>query len=100
MKSDDVEQYSGRLCLRFSDIPVKSGETNRDLENRLNNEFINMGLNISKEAIDRVHRNREVDEVDEDGVVTGISLKQQVTVRLMTWGHQHRYITVEKEVSL
>ena len=43
-----------------------------------------MGLNIPKEAIDRVHRvgrKYEVDEVDRDGVVTGVSLKQQVIIR-------------------
>ena len=48
IKSIDVEQYSRRLCLRVSDITLKSGETNRDLENQLNNEFINTGLNIPK----------------------------------------------------
>ena len=33
IKSDDVEQYSRRLCLRVNDIPLKSADTNRDLEN-------------------------------------------------------------------
>ena len=90
IKSDDVEQYSRRLCLRVNDTPLKSVETNRDLENQLENEFINMGLNIPKEAIDRVHRvgqKYEVDEVDRDGVVTGVSLKQQVIIRFSTWSH-------------
>ena len=62
-----------------------------------NLEFINMGLNIPKEAIDRVHRIGrkyevdevdEVDEVEEDGVVKRVSLKQQVIVRFLTWGHR------------
>ena len=35
IKSDDVEQYSRRLCFRVNDIPLKSAETDRDLENQL-----------------------------------------------------------------
>ena len=103
IKSDDAEQYSRRLCLRGNDIPIKSVETNRDLENQLNNEFINMGLNITKEVIDRVHRigrKYEVDEVDKDGVGTGVSLKQQVIVRFSTWGHRTQVYKARKEVSL
>ena len=89
IKSDDAEQYSRRLC---DDIPLKSTETDRDLENQLNNEFINMGLNIPKEAIDRVHRigrKYEVDEVDKDGVVT-------VTVRFSTWSHRTQVYKARK----
>ena len=77
----------------------KSAETNKDLENQLNNEFINMGLNIPEEAIDRVHRigrKYEVDEVDKDGVVTGVSLKQQVIVRFSTWGHRTQVYKARK----
>ena len=99
IKSDDVEQYSRRLCLRVNDIPLKSAETNRDLENQLENEFINMGLNIPKEAIDRVHRvgrKYEVDEVDRDGVVTGVSLKQQVIIRFSTWSHRTQVYKARK----
>ena len=56
-----------------------------------NLEFINMGLNIPKEATDRVHRigrKYEVDEVEEDEVVKRVSLKQQAIVRFLTWGHR------------
>ena len=83
----------------MNDIPLKSGETNRNLENQLNNEFINMVLNIPKEAIDRVHRTGrkyEVDEVDKDGVVMGISLKQQMIVRFSTWGHRTQVCKVRE----
>ena len=102
IKSDDVEQYSRRLCLRVNDIPLKSAETNRDLENQLENEFINMGLNIPKETIDRVHRvgrKYEVDEVDRDGVVTGVSLKQQVIIRFSTWSHRTQVYKARKRSS-
>ena len=99
IKSYDVEQYSRRLCLRVNDIPLKSAETNRDLENQLENEFINMGLNIPKEAIDRVHRvgrKYEVDEVDRDGRVMGVSLKQQVIIRFLTWSHRTQVYKARK----
>ena len=99
IRSDDAEQYSRRLCSRVNDIPPKSAETNRDLENQLNNEFINMGLNILREAIDRVHRigrKYEIDKVDKDGVVAGVSLKQQVIVRFSTWGHRTQVYKARK----
>ena len=58
-----------------------------------------MGLNIPKEAIDRVNRiglKYEVDEVDKDGVVTGVSLKQQVIVRFSTWNHRTQVYKARK----
>ena len=48
IKSDDMEQYGRRLCLRLNGIPVESGERLKDLENRLHQEVSNMGLNIPK----------------------------------------------------
>ena len=62
----------------------------------MNNEFINIGLNIPKEAIDKVHRiglKYEVDEVDKDGVVTGV---QQVIVRFSTWSHRTQVYKARK----
>ena len=97
IKSDDVEQHSRRPCSRVNHTLLKSVETNRDLGNQLNNEFINMGLNIPKEVIDRVHRNGrkcEVDEVDKDGAVTGVSLK--VIVRFSTWSHRTKEYKARK----
>ena len=86
IKSDDLEKYSRRLCLRVNDIPLKCSEINRDLENQLENEFINMGLNIPK--VHRVEIKYEVDEVDRDGVVMGVSLQQQVIIRFSAWSHR------------
>ena len=60
-------------------IPVANGERVKDLENRLHQEFSNVGLNIPKEAIDRVHRigrKLEIEDADEDGHVTGVSVQQ------------------------
>ena len=46
-----------------------------------------MGLKLPEEAIDiapRVGKRYEVEEEDEDGVVTGVT-KQQVIVRFTSW---------------
>ena len=99
IKSDDIEQYSRRLCLIF----LLNLRKLTDLENQLNNEFINMGLNIPKETVDRVHRigrKYEVHEVDKDGVVTGVSSKQQVIVRFSTWSHRTQVYKARKRSKL
>ena len=47
-----------------------------------------MGLNIPKEAIDRVHRigkKFEIEDVDEDGHVTEVSVQQHVVMRFTNW---------------
>ena len=83
-----MEQYDRRLCLRVNGIPVENGERVNDLENRLHQEFSNMRLNIPKEAIDRVFRTGkkfEIEDVDEDGNVTGVRVQQQVIMRYTNW---------------
>ena len=89
-KADDVEQYGRRLCLRIDDVPLRASETSKDIEHELHREFTNMGLRLPEEAIDRAHhvgKRYEVEEEDEDGVVTGIT-KQQVIVRFTSWTHR------------
>ena len=91
MKIDDNEQYSRRLCLRVNDIPCKSRESNKDLEQILNKEFIKIGLNLQHDVIDRVHRTGkkvEIEDVGDDGVVTGVSVLQQVIVHFRSWSHR------------
>ena len=82
-KADDVQQYGRRLYLLVDDIPLRSSETPKHIEHELHREFEKMGLQLPEEAIDRAHRvskRYEVEEKDEDGVVTGLT-KQQVIVR-------------------
>ena len=101
IKTDDVEQYGRRLCLRVNGIPVENGERVKDLENRLHQEFSNMGLNILKDAIDRVHRigrKFEIEDADEDGQVTGVSVQQQVIIRFTNW-RDHTQIYRERKRS-
>ena len=56
VKIDDNEQYSRRLCLRVNGIPCKSRESNKDLEQILNKDFVKMSLDLPHDVIDRVHR--------------------------------------------
>ena len=89
-KADDVEQYGRRLCLRVDNFPLRANETPKGIEHELHREFTNMGLKQPEEAIDMAHRvgkRYEVEEEDEDGVVTGVT-KQQVIVRFTSWTHR------------
>ena len=88
IKSDDVEQYGRRFCLRINGIPLKTREKEQDLRERVHKEITSMGLNIPREAIDRIHRTGkkfESDDRDEDGNVTGVSIKQQVIMHFTGW---------------
>ena len=99
-KRDDVEQYGNRLCLRVNGIPVENGERVKDLENRLHQEFSNMGLNIPKEAIDRVHRigkKFEIKDVDEDGHVTGGQLSATSHHKIYELERSFSYIQRKEE---
>ena len=91
VKIDDNEQYSRRLCLRVNGIPCKSRESNKDLEQILNKEFVKMAIDLPHDVIDRVHRTGkkvEIEDVGDDGVVTGVSVLQQVIVRFRSWSHR------------
>ena len=47
-----------------------------------------MGLNLPHDVIDRVHRTgkkAEIEDVRDDGVVTGLSVLQQVVIRFRIW---------------
>ena len=91
VKIDDNEQYSRRLCLHVNGIPCKSTESNKDLEQILNKEFVKMGLDLPHDVIDRVHRTGkkvEIKDVGDDGVITGVSVLQQVIIRFHSWSHR------------
>ena len=88
IQTDDVEQYGRRLCLRVDNVPVNEGETPKDLEDALLKDFESMGLDLPEFSVDRAHRigrKFEVEEEDENGVVTGVSIRQQVIVRFTSW---------------
>ena len=91
MQCDDTEQYGRRLCLRVDDMPVSQNETPYTVEDELHKEFNRMGVNIPHHAIDRAHRigkKFDVQNEDEDGNVTGVTVKQQVIVKFTSWRYR------------
>ena len=65
-------------------MPIIQNETSYTVEEELRKEFNSMGVNIPHHAIDRAHRigkKFEVHNKDEDGNVTGVTVKQQVIVK-------------------
>ena len=85
MTSNNMAEDS---VLEINGIPLKTGEKEQDLRERVHKEITSMGLNIPQEAIDRIHRTGkkfESDDRDEDGNVTGVSIKQQVIMRFTGW---------------
>ena len=70
--------------MRVNGIPCNSRESNKDLEQILNKEFVKMGLDLPHNVTDRVHRagkKVEIEDVGDDGVVTRVSVLQQVIIR-------------------
>ena len=85
-KYDDIEQYGRRLCLRVNDVPLTKDETSKEVEDKLKEEFINMGLNLPENAIDRAHRigrkyQVQAQQESDDGNEAGVITKQQVIIR-------------------
>ena len=67
-KIDDIEQYGGRVCLRVKDMPLKQDETEQKLMDQLENEFSNMGLDVTASSTKRIHRIGPIYfEEDEEG---------------------------------
>ena len=91
MQCDDIEQYGKRLCLRVDDMPIIQDETSYTVEEKLRKEFNSMGVNILHHAIDRARRigkKFEVHNEDEDGNVTGVTVKKQVIVKFTSWRYR------------
>ena len=89
-KTDDVEQYGRRLCLRIDNIPISEGNNPKDIEQELQKEFADMGVELPEDAIDRAHQigkkyDVEVEEVD--GTTTEVT-KQQVIARFSSWKYR------------
>ena len=89
-KYDDIEQYRRRLCLRVNDVPLTKDETSQEVEDKLKEKFINMGLNLPENAIDRAHRiggkyQVQVQQESDDENETGVITKQQVIIKFTSW---------------
>ena len=83
-KIDDIEQYGRRVCLRVEDMPLQQNETEQKLMDQLENEFSNMGLDVTASAIERIHHIGPIySEEDEEGKQYE---RQQVIVKFKNWG--------------
>ena len=72
-KIDDIEQYGRRVCLRVEDMPLQLNETEQKLMDQLENEFSNMGLDVTACVIERIHRIGPIySEEDEEGKLNRI----------------------------
>ena len=55
-KSDDLEQYGRRLCLRILDVDGGDSETSDDVFDKCTESFNKLELDIPGSCIDRAHR--------------------------------------------
>ena len=63
-----IEQYGWRVCLSVEDMPLKQDETEQKLIDQLENEFSNMGLDVTASSIERIHGIGPIySEEDEEG---------------------------------
>ena len=79
-KIDDIEQYGRRVCLRVEDMPLKQDETEQKLMDQLEDEFSNVGLDVTASSIERIQRIGPIySEEDEEG-------KQYERQQVKNWG--------------
>ena len=83
-KCDDNEQYSRRVSLRISNIPLPHGgkETAEQCMEKVKEVIREAGVVIPDVVLDRAHRVGRPKK-DDDG-----SAKQQIIVRFTTWQHR------------
>ena len=83
-RSDDLEQYQRRLCLRIVGVELKAGgqgESGQDCLKNVKGIFKELGVDVPDLVIDRAHRIGEVKEIE------GKSYRQ-IIVRFTTWRHR------------
>ena len=75
-RTGDVEQYGRRLCLRIDNIPISEGENPKVIEQELQKEFADMGVELPGDAIDRAHligKKYDVEVEEVDGTTTEVT---------------------------
>ena len=55
-RSDDNEQYSRLVCLHVERMHLEGRETEEDLASKLEKDFKDIGLDITRDAIERTYR--------------------------------------------
>ena len=79
-KTDDLEQYDRRLCIRIDGVEVNEDEIAEECTGKILNMLQKSDVEISDKDIDRAHRIASKRTVSVDGKKV-----QQVIVKSLTW---------------
>ena len=79
-KTDDLEQYGRRLCIRIDGVEVNEDEIAEECTGKILNMLQKYDVEISDKDIDRAHRIASKRTVSVDGKKV-----QQVIVKFLTW---------------
>ena len=79
-KTDDLEQYDRRLCIRIDGVEVNEDEIGEECTGKILNMLQKSDVEISDKDIDRAHRIASKRTVSVDGKKV-----QQVIVKSLTW---------------
>ena len=94
-RSDDNEQCSRRVCLRVERMPLEGRETEEDLSTKLEKDSRDIGLDITRDVIEKTHRIGPVITNDDDfGKET---TRQQVIVKFKSWSDRTKVYRGRKE---
>ena len=81
-KTEDLEQYGRRLCLRIDCIPAKENETSNNLLSIVKEKMAEAQVDIPDNVLYRAHRNGR--SYQEKG---GTTKFQSIIVRFTTFRH-------------
>ena len=79
-KTDDLEQYGRRLCIRIDGVEVNEDETAEECTGKVLNMLQKSDVEVSNKDIDRAHRIGSKRTVSADGKKV-----QQIIVKFLTW---------------
>ena len=79
-KTDDLEQYGRRLCIRIDGVEVNEDETAEECTGKVLNMLQKSDVEVSNKDIDQAHRIGSKKTVSADGKKV-----QQIIVKFLTW---------------
>ena len=86
IKSDDLESYSRRSCLRIHGIPTDADETPENLFDKVEDCYDELNLPYLRSEIDRVHRiGKEYTDINSDKKV------QSLIVKFKSWESRENF---------
>ena len=92
-KTEDLEQYGRRLCLRIEGIPAKENETSNNVLDIVKEKMAEAEVDIPDNVLDRAHRiGRPYQEKD------GTAMFQSIMVRFTTFRHRTLFFKNRKKL--